>query len=447
MPQSNLITNNITLDTLRSPRPGFGRMLILGEHSNFAERFRTVSSLSDLTTTYGFSTSDPEYVAMLAAISQPIRRPALIDIGRATAPVAQVTRFTVTGTADGTYTIPLDGVSFSFAASGSTNNQIRDGLIAAIDASALYAAVSGGAGLIDVTASTPGLPFTVGTLVAPSPATLTSSTTTPNNGRYEDLAAVRAAGSTAYGIHLADGIDSPTQILEAARWCAGDALSVVFAQSDDTNILDAVATSDIAARLKALSRQRALTLFHANNSEHVVAGWLGKQLPTTPETTNWAWQVLNGFTADTLTAAQVTAAESKYANWFERMGAGSTVFTGRMADGNYIDTIRGSDKIKSDLGVDLVDLFQNAGIVPMEPDGVEQVRSTMEASLRRQPIIIASTIQVVAPSFDENDEGRYVLTASDIANRHFTGFTWRAQIRTPANKVTTEGTLSLTAPA
>jgi Protein of unknown function (DUF3383) len=449
MPQSNLISTSLTLDTLRSPRVGFGRMLITDEHSHFAERFRTVSSLTALAD-LGFTSSDPAYVAFQAAVGQPGRRPSSIDIGRRTAPVAQVETFTVTGTTDGSYSAVIDGVTYSFAASGSTNDQIRDGLISAINVSTHLTAASTGAGTFTVTADVAGVPFVVGDLTAPTPATLTSDDTTPSNGIYDDLTAIRAAGSTGYGIHLADSIDDADEILEAARWAASDQACVIGAQADDVNMLDSVATSDIAYRLKALARQRCMVLYHALNAEHVMAGWLGKQLSTQPGMTNWVWQPVTGFTADSLTNAQVAALRVKYGNWYELMGASNQCFDGRVSDGNYIDTIRGADKLKADIGSDIVDLFTSAEKIPYDEQGLEQVRARIETSIRAQRgFVKQETIQVLAPSFTSaEEEGRsgVLLSDSNIADRTFTGFKWRATLVGAANNVVNEGTLSISDP-
>jgi hypothetical protein len=445
MPQSNLIRTSLTLDTLRSPRRGLGRPLILSEHSYFTEEFRSVSQLAELVD-LGFSTSDPAYLSLEAMLTQPGRRPLIVDIGRRETPVAQVWDFTVTGTADGNYSIQLDGTTFTFAASTSTNDQIRDGLIAAIDADPRYDAASGGSGIVQVTAAVAGVGFVPGTLSAPSPATLVGAQDTANVGIATDLAAIRGARSLFYGIELADSHSVAHEILEAARFAASDELCFVLAQSDDANILNASDSTDVASRLQTLQRLRAMTLYHDDDSSYVGAGWLGKQLPTVPGTSNWAWQHLQGFEPDELTHAQVASIKQKHANWFELLGGRAVVNNGRCADGNWIDTVIGADKLKIDIGAGLVDLFISSEIIPYDNEGIEQVRSTIEAEIRRQRFVRPETVRVTAPSLVPTDDGRHVLTDEEKANRVFTGFEWFAVLRGAVNEVDNVGTLSITDP-
>lgn len=65
-------------------------------------------------------------------------------------------RLTVVSVADGTYDVALDGSTFSFAASGMTTTQIRDGLLATMPSTANYTTAAAGPASIDIASLTPG---------------------------------------------------------------------------------------------------------------------------------------------------------------------------------------------------------------------------------------------------------------------------------------------------
>lgn len=76
--------------------------------------------------------------------------------------VAQISNIDVTGATDGTYTISINGVEFSFVASSNSAAEIRDGLVLAINAGNEPVTAAPGAGdSLDLTADVAGVPFVV----------------------------------------------------------------------------------------------------------------------------------------------------------------------------------------------------------------------------------------------------------------------------------------------
>ncbi len=92
--------------------------------------------------------------------------------------VAQVDNIDVTGTTDGTYTIAINGVDFSFVASSNSAAEIRDGLVTVLNANqAIVVAAPGVGDSLDLTASEAGVPFITTFTSNPGTNMVLSSTT------------------------------------------------------------------------------------------------------------------------------------------------------------------------------------------------------------------------------------------------------------------------------
>lgn len=433
MPLANLITTTVTLDTIRAARDGFGKPSILSVHSNFAERSRDVSSVQaaiDL----GFSSSDPE-IGMLDTMFKQERRPRLVSLGRRATAVAQVWSFTVGGTGNGNWTIPINGVNFTFAASSSTAEQIRDGLLAAInggDEPVTAAAVS--TDQLTVTADNAGEPFTVGTLVSPGDD-LSGSESTPSTGIYDDMAAIKAYDKTIYA-WLEDTRISHV-IKEGSRWAEGN--TALFAcQSDEAEILDGNDSTDVFSALKALQRTRTLACYKSNDTHYFDAAWLGKMLPTDPGQANWAWQSLQEVLGDDLEVAEVTAIKAKNGNWCELVGSLVGAYTGKTSGGQFVHLIRGRDKLVNEVNLGLVDLFFGADIVPGDQSGMDMIGNSILSSIRKlRGLVRQDTVSVSVPRWDD------VPDEDKADGRVGSGIEFSAKVRVGVVELGVTGTLSL----
>jgi len=187
MPVNNWLRFTVAIDSVRPSRAGFGKPILVSAESEIPEVYQDVSTLEELEG-WGVSTTDPLYVAMSSMITQDGNRPSVIGIGQRTAAAAQVDTVTVTGTSNGTWTHTITSYTgavstFAFVASGNTNTQIRDGLIALVDASSLYVAASAGSGAYTVASAIAGASFTSSYSVSggPSEDDLTGTTTTSSS--------------------------------------------------------------------------------------------------------------------------------------------------------------------------------------------------------------------------------------------------------------------------
>jgi hypothetical protein len=441
MPLANLISTAIALDTTRAAREGFGIPMVIGTHTNFAEDAKEYTDRADMLTD-GFLATDPEVVAFDAFMGQ-TPRPSKVVVGKRSVPVAQALDVNIDGTTDGDFTATINGVAHTFAAVSQTATQIKDGLLAAINAGTEpVTATTVDTDSLAVTADNAGEPFTLIVTDSTTPADISTSNPVANNGLFEDLVLVKAANDTWYG--WTEDTRSAFNIMEGARWTETEK-KFFMAQSDDADILTAAA-GNVLALLQAFNYERTALVFHDDDTEWVDAAWFGKMLPKDPGSANWAWQTLTGVPVDTLTQTQVANLITQNGNWFEKMKT-AEVFTGIAVGGQYIDIIRGRDWLESNMNTDFVDALASAEKIPMSQEGIEISRTIAEGRLRKsvkQGIVVAGSFEVDALLIDEDpdDPATAFVSDTDKANRNIQ-VTWRATVQGAITTAATSGTLTI----
>lgn len=430
MPLSNLISTTATIDSYRAPRPTFGKPVILDELDEFDEVSREVATRQELLS-LGFTSSSPVLLMFDVMTRQRPARPRTVIIGRREAEVAQVVAITFTGTADGTYTVPINGVAATFVANSNTADEIRDGLAAAVDAlTEPVQTGSPGASTFNILSSTAGLPFVVGDLVSPGDV-LEAEETTPNHGTAEDAEAVAANNATGYAWFLTSRLNH--NITEMSRWTEG-VTGLFFGQTDEAGILDGSVSNDMASVLLGLQRTRTVLCYKSNDAHYFDAAWGGKQLPKAPGSTNWAWKDLAEVPADTILHAQSQALQDKRVNWLESIGGLPRAYLGMTsAPGIWIDLVRGRDKVVSDVTLAKIDLL--GGKEKLDYDELPILAARIESAINKNTgFVVTSETTVTLPD---------TVPIEDVTNREANGITWKARIRVPINKVTSAGTLTV----
>ncbi len=128
----DIVVVNITRETAKITRTGFGTPLVFGVHSKFAEEYKVYTSLDGVLE--DFLVTDEEYLAALALFSQALS-PEKIIIGKRAANVAQIDIVTIdTAQNTVTYTATINGTAFDFLSDAdATDLEIADGLVTAIN--------------------------------------------------------------------------------------------------------------------------------------------------------------------------------------------------------------------------------------------------------------------------------------------------------------------------
>ena len=130
----NSVVVQIDRTTKFPTKVGFGIPFILDinvKQTNDVDVVKDIAAVEAL----GFVAADQAHKAASAIFSQS-PHPEQILIGKRKTNVAQVDTLVIGGADDGTYTVTINTVDFSFVASSNTIEEIRDGLIAAINGGA-----------------------------------------------------------------------------------------------------------------------------------------------------------------------------------------------------------------------------------------------------------------------------------------------------------------------
>jgi len=158
--------------------------------------------------------------------------------------------------------------------------------------------------------------------------------------------------------------------------------------SDDTQMIDPVSVDDLAFNFNALSLSRSYTAYN-EKAETVMAkrypeaAWLGRVLPALPGSITWKFKQLAGQIASKLTGTERTALRTKFSNYYNGVGGVDIMEEGWMADGSFIDEIRGVDWIHARMQEAIFARLVNLPKVPYTNAGVDIIVTEMRAVLTR----------------------------------------------------------------
>lgn len=372
MSLSEIVNVIITRETTAISRTGFGTLLILDTHVNWTERTRTYASAAAMLTD-GFDSTDPAYLAAVAAFSQ-TPSPINLKVGRRQVDSLGVTIDTVIDSTD--YTITINGTDFTYNSGvAATNITIATGLVTAINlGSEPVTAVDGLDGTFALNADVAGVAFSV----AITGTNFSIDALTPADTITDDLTAVNNADSQWYALVETSHVSADVQL--AAAWVEA-AKKIFITSSNDTNILDSGSTTDLAYILNAAGYERTAVLYSATNTTFPEAAWLGKQLPTDPGSTTWKFKTLAGVTFDALTETQSINARNKECNTYESIAGVSMTREGVMASGEFIDIIRGVDWLQATIQENIFARFVNLPKIPFTDGGIAIIESEVIAAI------------------------------------------------------------------
>lgn len=444
---SDIANVNISLDTSGITEEGFSTILIAALHAHSLNRVDSISSVDDLVD-LGFATTDPAYYAATSAFSQ-TPAPDTVKIGRINPSQAAVTVGTVSTAGEYTVTISTkdsDGnvtaTPYEYTNAGGDAAAILDGIEALITADAnakVTAAVSGTTMTLTPKTTGASIKYAVST-------NLDLAFTTFTETIAEAMAAITAEDSDFYGIVLADRTQA--NILAMAAWT--ETQEKLFGTSTaEAGAIDASVSSDTASELSAKNYYRTHYWYHANAAtEYLEAAIMAKCFNSNPGTINWANKTLSGITKDSLTTTQRTAVHNKNGNTFEPMRNLSLTFNGKVAEGEWIDIIRGRDWLSEDMAVNVANVIVNTKKVDYTDAGIAKVEAAMKKTLD-----LGVTRGFIAPvEYDSsgNKNPSYTITvplSSDIsantkASRILSDMQFTARLAGAINVVNISGSLT-----
>ena len=210
----------------------------------------------------------------------------------------------------------------------------------------------------------------------------------------------------------------------------------------DVNAYDPSKSTDLASVLKLDNRNRSAVVWHATPSggaDYIDAAWMGEGFPYEPGTSTWAYKTLNGVTPDTLLASQETALNGKNCNYYTTVGGVSITQEGKVASGEYIDIIIGTDWIEARLREAVYSALVNNRKIPYDDTGIAMIEGLVKGVLNEaasKGILQADSIAVTVPKYAD-------IPQADKLARKLPDVKFSALYQGAIHSVTINGTISV----
>lgn len=210
----------------------------------------------------------------------------------------------------------------------------------------------------------------------------------------------------------------------------------------DVNAYDASKSTDLASVLKLANRNRSAVVWHATptgGADYPDAAWMGEGFPYEPGTSTWAYKTLNGVTPDTLLASQETALKGKNCNYYMTVGGVSITQEGKVASGEYIDIIIGTDWIEARLREAVYSALVNNRKIPYDDTGIAMIEGLVKGVLNEaasKGILQADSIAVTVPKYAD-------IPQADKLARKLPDVKFSALYQGAIHSVTINGTISV----
>lgn len=198
----------------------------------------------------------------------------------------------------------------------------------------------------------------------------------------DDLTAINNANNTWYAL-IATTRDVAT-VKSIAAWTEAR-IKLFGTASSDTNIINIPAGTDtttIAAYFNQLGYVRTFVMYHQDaDFDYPEAAWFGRVLPLEPGSETWKFKTLAGISYSNLTTTQSNTALAKKANTYEFVGGVGITANGTVAQGEYIDIIRGVDWLTARIQEFVFSVLVNNPKVPYTDAGIAVIESEVKRAL------------------------------------------------------------------
>jgi hypothetical protein len=198
-----------------------------------------------------------------------------------------------------------------------------------------------------------------------------------------DLTAIAAVNNDWYAL-ASTTRDTPTVKLIAA-WVEAR-VKLYGIASDNANIINVasgVDTTSIAAFLNINGYVRSFVIYHQDSQDDFPeCAWFGAALPLQPGSETWMFKNLKTIPYSNLTTTQETNAFDKACNTYEYVGGVGITQQGTVAQGEYIDIIRGVDWLTSTIQSYVYSVLVNNPKVPYTDAGIAQIEGEVRRALQ-----------------------------------------------------------------
>ena len=345
--------------------------LVLATFTNFAERTRTYTSITEVGGDFS-STSNAYKMAqkLFGQTSVLGAPPPSVVIGR-----RQVDEVTLTPVVANTQTntVTINGVDYTYTSDAdATAAEITAGLDTAIG-SPTGITVTDNTGTLTVEVTTPGTAWSISVS-----SNLTQVNTAPTETWVEALEAVEVENDTWYCLVAETQVAADQEALSDAI----AAREKIYGISSADAVAPTTGTTDIGAILNAKSAARTFGVYLPTAAtEFPEAAWVGSQLAVTPGSNDWDFKRAVGVTTSKLSSTQITNLKNKSWNYYHAKGGVNIFQNGDMFDGKAIDIQVGKDWLKARLQEGIYFRLINSLKIPMTQAGLVIVENEIRSVL------------------------------------------------------------------
>lgn len=370
--EDEVLTHDVEVQDATVTRTGFGIPLIAANHSFFAERVKAFNDADELLASpYNVPTDHVIYESAVRIKAQN-PTPPTFKVGKLLGAITFTVELTPSAPSAGeVYSLTADGEDISATADGTPLlSEVCTALATALSAVADLTADGSSGTKVVVTGDTAGVMHALEDLS--SNLSLKDTTAEPGTTLATDLAAINAADSDWYTLHLANGGEA--SINAAAAWVES-AKKLFVAQTSDTLVATSD-TTDVASDIKTAGYHRTGVLFHHRPvTQQAAAGWEGRMLPKLPGPATWANKSLAGVDKSPLDATQRGQLAAKNCNYYvDVRGIGFTLH-GMAGSGRFLDLTAFLDWFDAGIKDRIVLLQANNDVVPYTNKGIELFRA------------------------------------------------------------------------
>lgn len=253
------------------------------------------------------------------------------------------------------------------------------------------------------------------------------------------LAAIVAENNSWYGLVVDQAMISKAD--DIAAWVEANK-RLAFYWTTDENVPDAAKDTDIASVLKGKKYDRAVTIWHPTptaGADYPDAAWMGEGFPYDPGTSTWAYKTLRGITADKVSGTQETALQGKNCNYYSEVGGVNITQEGKVASGEWIDIIIGTDWIEARLREAVYGALVNNRKIPYDDSGITIIEGLVKSVLSQAAsagILQADSIEVTVPKYKN-------ISQADKLARKLPEVKFTALYQGAIHRTTINGTISV----
>ena len=356
------------------------------------------------------------------------------------------------------YTVRINGTSFIYQAPNDVADalQVSAGLVALINT--LYplppavpvaklqpvTAVDNADGSFEVNADVAGTGFNIVVIPLEAMALLKGliiGPYVPSVPIVTDLVSIQNVNDDWYALALLDRTVATVE--SVAAWIETQ-VKIFGTASSDLNIINqeaGVDTTSIAAVFNNLGYVRTFVMYHQDAAlDFPECAWFGNVLPTQPGSETWKFKTLASISYSSLDSTQETNAFDKEANTYEYVGGVGITQNGTMAQGEFIDIIRGVDWLTSTIQTYVYSVLVNSLKVPYTNAGITAIESQIRRALT---LGVSNNFIASEPPFEIFVPNALDVPAIDKANRILRNVTFNATLAGAIHATFITGTVSV----